>query len=54
MKNEPDDDFTKTNLSQWDKDPLTDGNGSTVIIYVQGSSQKGIILNKAEYSGGRG
>ena len=53
MKNEPDDDFTKTNLSQWDKDPLTDGNGCTVIMYNV-VVKTGMIFHKAEYSGGRG
>ena len=53
MKNELDDDFTETNLSQWDKDPLTDGNGCMVIMYNV-VIKTGMIFHKAEYSGGRG
>ena len=53
MKNEPDDDFTKANLSQWDKDRLTDVNGCMVIMYNV-VVKIGMILNEVEYSVGRG
>ena len=53
LKNEPDDDFTKPNLTQWDKEqkvPLIDGNGCAVIMCKVIVKTEEMILNKAEYS----
>ena len=50
MKNELDDNFTKTNLTQWDNKkivPLIDGNGCSVIM-CNVVVKTGMILNKAE------
>ena len=53
LKDEPDDDFTEPNLTQWDKEqkvPLIDGNGCTVIMCKVMVKTEEMILNKAEYS----
>ena len=52
LKNEPDDDFTKPNLTQWDKEqkiPLIDGNGCAVIM-CKVIIKTEMILIEAEYS----
>ena len=49
LKDEPDDDFTNPNLTQWDKDkkvPLIDGNGCAVIMCKAIVKTEEMILNK--------
>ena len=53
LKDEPDDDFIKPNLTQWDKEqkvPLIDGNGCVVIMCKAIFETEEMILNKAKYS----
>ena len=52
LKNEPDDDFTKPNLTQWDKEqkvPLINGNVCAVIM-CKVIVKTEMILNKVKYS----